>query len=279
MLVTRALALALALAPVAALPEVARADGPVAAAVDGPGFALRGASVGVVEASGTTLAFDAELSNPTPAPVCSAKCRSRSRSRGSACSRGPCPAASTCRRAGAAKVPFPGRFRYADLPGVAAKVALGRRVPYRLVATAEVRTAAGTILVPVAYDGDLSMPKLPELGLAGLRILSMNPFDAGVEVSVALENVNAFPLPAGLLRYRITIAEGELSSAEVALPAVGPGGKAVIAIPLKLSLKRVGKGVVTALKGDAATVGLHAVASVGELAYPVDLEARLPTRR
>jgi hypothetical protein len=36
---------------------------------------------------------------------------------------------------------------------------------------------------------------------------------------------------------------------------------------------------VKALKGDSALIGLHAVASIGPMDWPVDLEARLPTIR
>jgi hypothetical protein len=98
-------------------------------------------------------------------------------------------------------------------------------------------------------------------------------------VSVEVENPNPFPLPLGLLAYRITVAGGEIASAEVALPVVGSGQKAVIAVPVKISLKRAGKGVVSALKGDEALVGLSGVAAIGDLSYPVAHEARLPTKR
>jgi LEA14-like dessication related protein len=242
-------------------------------------LALRGCAVEAVEASGTTVAFTAELSNPTAEPVLLGGLSYALDVEGKRVFEGSVPGGVDVPAGGTASVPLPGRFRYADVPGVAAKIALKKAVPYRLAVAAAVRTSRGDVSIPVAHDGELSVPKLPGFGLAGLRIASMNPFDAAVEVKVEVENGNTFALPAGLLRYRITVAEGELASAEGVLPAIGPGAKAIVAIPVKLSVKKAGKGVFKALKGDAALVGLHGIASIGELAFPVDLEARLPTGR
>ena len=277
MVVVRTVALVTVLAAVGhaapARAEVAELSGLV------PTFALRGCSVDQVEASGATLAFDAHLANPTAALVLLGGVTYALDVEGKRVFEGSVPGGVEVPAGGSAAVPLPGRVRYADLPGVAAKVALKKRVPYRLVAAAAVRTSGGDLTVPVTYEGELSVPKPPGVGLAGLRITSMNPFDAAIEVRVALENENTFPLPAGVLRFRITVAGGDLSSAEAALPGVPAGGKVVVAIPLKVSLRRAASGVVKALQGDAALVGLHAVASIGDLAYPVDLEARLPTVR
>lgn len=262
----------------AAAPALA-GDAPPVVAAGTPGFALRGFEVRDVEASGATLVFDAEVSNPTAAAVALAGVTFGLEVDGKRVVEGTLADGADVPPGGKLAIAFPGRIRYADLPGIAAKTALGRKVPFKLVATAQLRTPAGTLAVPVVYDGELSMPQRPGVGLHGLRIVSMNPFDAAIEVSVAVENENAFPLPAGSLQYRITIAGGDISSAQAALPEVAPRGKAVVAIPLKLSLRKVGRGVVQALKGDAAMVGLHAVATLAGLAWPVDLEARLPTRR
>jgi LEA14-like dessication related protein len=273
----------LALAAALALPFSARAgSGVEPAAISGPGalaFSLRGASVDAVEASGTTLAFSAELSNPTGAPVLLGGVSYALDVEGKRLFEGSVPGGVEVPAGGSSTVPMPGRVRYADLPGIALKVASKKPVPYRLSAQAAVRTRAGDVTVPVAYEGVLSVPQPPKVGLAGLRIRSMNPFDAAVEVSVEVENPNPFPLPVGLLAYRIAVAGGEIASAEAALPAIGSGQKAVFAIPVKISLKRAGKGVVKALKGDEAMVGLSGVAAVGDVAYPVSHEARLPTMR
>jgi len=239
---------------------------------------LRDCSVSAVEASGTTLAFAAELSNPTREVVLLGGVSYALDVEGKRMFEGAVPGGVEVPAGGSTAFPLSGRVRYADLPGIAAKAALKKHVPYRFVAAAAVRTPSGDLTVPVAREGDLSVPTRPEFALAGLRIKSMNPLDASIEVSVKVENENTFPLPKGLLEYRITIAGGEIASAEGALPVIGPGEKTVIAIPVKVSLKNAGRGVVKALKGDAAMVGLRGVASVGELAYPVDLEARLPTR-
>jgi LEA14-like dessication related protein len=275
-----------AVAALAFTATLARGEAPAPAAAVAPAaargplaLALKDCSVDSVEASGTTLAFTAELSNPTSERVMLGGVSYALDVEGKRVFEGAVPGGVEVPAGGSTSVPLPGRIRYADIPGFAAKVALGKRVPYRLVVAAAVRTAAGDVTVPVAREGDLSVPRTPGFELEGLRIKSMNPAHAAIEVSVKVQNENSFPLPKGLLRYRISVAGGEIASAEGALPVIGPGEKASIAIPVKLSLRSAGRGVVKALKGDAALVGLHGVASVGELSFPVDLEAHLPTRR
>ena len=276
---------AVAALALAATPAHAQRDAPASAAAAAAPSAggqlalvLRDCSLSAVEASGTTLAFTAELSNPTREVVLLGGVSYALDVEGKRMFEGAVPGGVEVPAGGSTAFPLTGRVRYADLPGVAVKAALKKHVPYRFVAAAAVRTPSGDLTVPVAREGDLSVPTRPEFALAGLRIKSMNPLDASIEVSVKVENENTFPLPKGLLKYRITIAGGEIASAEGALPVIGPGEKTVIAIPVKVSLKNAGRGVVKALKGDEAMVGLRGVASVGELAYPVDLEAHLPTR-
>jgi LEA14-like dessication related protein len=249
------------------------------AAAPRPEVAVQGFSVAAADAEGTTLLFAAELANPSPRPATLASISFALELGGKRLVEATVPCGEEASPGGQVALTFPARLRYADLPGLALKTVVGGRIPFRLVATFEVRTPLGTLAIPVVYDGQLSMPSAPGVGLAGLRVVSWNPLDAAVEVKVAVENGNAFPLPAGLLRYRLTLAGGDLSEAEAALPAVSAGGKTVVAIPLKVSVRHVGARVMHALRGDAAVVGLHAVASVGALAWPVDLEARLPATR
>lgn len=252
------------------------ADEPVVAVT--PAFAVRHVGVTDADASGTTLAFDTELSNATLSAVSLEQVAFALEVGGKRIVEGIVPRGVEVPPRGAVAITFPERIRYADLPGLLAKTALKGRVPFKLLATARVRTPLAVIEIPVVYDGDLSIPKTPGVGLAGFRVVSMNPLDAAVEVRVAVENENAFPLPPGNLSYRITLAGGDLSASEAALPAMAPGGKATVSIPLKVSLRRAGTAVVKALRGDTAVVGFHALASVGPFAWPVDLEARLPTR-
>jgi hypothetical protein len=243
-----------------------------------PAFAIRGYGLRDADASGATVAFDAELANPSLGAVSLERVAFALEVGGKRVVEGTVPREVEVPPGGAVVISFPERIRYADLPALALKTAIHGRVPLRLVAIAVVRTSLAVLELPVAWDGELSIPKTPGVGLAGFRVISMNPFDAAVEVKVALENENAFPLPPGTLRYRVTVAGGDLSASEAVLPPIAPGGKATVAIPLKVSLRRAGTAVVKALQGDAAVVGLHALASVGPLEWPVDLEARLPTR-
>ena len=243
-----------------------------------PAFAVRHVGVTDADATGTTLAFDTELSNATLSAGRSLEQVAFALEvGGKRIVEGIVPRGVEVPPRGAVAITFPERIRYADLPGLLARPRSRAGSPssssrWRGCArrSRSSRSRSSTTAT--------SIPKTPGVGLAGFRVISMNPLDAAVEVRVAVENENAFPLPPGNLSYRITLAGGDLSASEAALPAMAPGGKATVSIPLKISLRRAGTAVVKALRGDTAVVGLHALASVGPFAWPVDLEARLPTR-
>jgi LEA14-like dessication related protein len=111
---------------------------PVAAVAEGalaqPTLALRGCSVAQVEASGTTLAFDAQLANPTGAIVLLGGVSYALEVEGKRIFEGTVPGGVEVPAGGSQAVPLPGRVRYADLPGALAKMATKKPVPYRLVA-------------------------------------------------------------------------------------------------------------------------------------------------
>jgi hypothetical protein len=257
----------------AALATVVEGDAPTPAA---PALAVSGCRADEASASGTRLAFDIRLANPTGAPVRLGAVLFSLEVLGKSVVEGTLPLGADVAAGGSVTFPIVANLRWADLPSMAAKGALGR-TSYRLVVSAAIQTPLGEIVVPLTHDGELSLPKRPGFGLSGLRVASLNPLDAAVEVRIEMAKDNDFPLPAGQLRFRLSIAGADVTSAEVALPTVAPAAKVVVPIPVAVSLRQAGRGVFTALKGDATSVGLHAVASIGDLALPVDLEAQLPT--
>jgi hypothetical protein len=258
------------LALVAAM--AAGADAPPPA----PALGLAGVRAQQVSASGTTLAFDVVLTNPSDAAIRVSGISFTVDVFGKRAIEGTLPAGAEVGARSSLEFPIVSDLRWADAPGMLVK-AVTSKAAYRLTVAVLIRTPLGEIALPLTHDGELSVPKRPGFGLAGLRVASLNPLDAAVEVRVSMENENAFPLPAGLLKLQLSIAGADVTSTEVALPTVDPGAKVVVPIPVGVSLRRAGQGVFRALKGDTASVGLHATASIGGLAYPVDLEAQLPT--
>ena len=102
------------------------ADEPVVAVT--PAFAVRHVGVTDADASGTTLAFDTELSNATLSAVSLEQVAFALEVGGKRIVEGIVPRGVEVPPRGAVAITFRERIRYADLPGLLAKTALKGRV-------------------------------------------------------------------------------------------------------------------------------------------------------
>ncbi len=264
------------LAAAAALPSRAAAE---LEAFVPPTLAMRSCSVERIELEGAKLLARYEVANPNAYDLELAGVRYTVEVDGKAVADGASAEPVRIPARGSAPISLPVEVRFARVPGFAAKVALKDAVPYRLSGSVAVRRPEGEAIdLPIEHSDKLGVPKLPGFALKGIRVRSWNPFDAAVEVKLALENENVFALPGGGLRVRVVIADQDVASADAVLEPIAAGAKANVAFPVKISLKRAGRGVVGALKGDEAQVGIVGEASFGELRFPLDLVARVPTR-
>jgi LEA14-like dessication related protein len=249
-------------------------------AVVRPTFVIRGMSARDADAQGATLQFDGVVINSTAVPVTLARVTSNLElEEGKRLFEGTLPGGAVIDPGGVATVALPIQLSWTRVPGLAGRVVgmttVRRAVPFRFHATAYLRTPTGPVACPIVYAGEIDAPLRPTIRLRGGRILKANPFDAAIELKLVVENENPFPLPSGSLRYRITLAGGDVSASALTLPHLEPAEKATVRIPLSLSLKKLGSGAVKALKGDSAVVGFHALASIGAMEWPVDVETTL----
>jgi LEA14-like dessication related protein len=263
---------------VAAAPGAARAAAALAP-FEPPTLAMRSCAVDHVELEGATLLARYEVANPNAFDLELAGVRYAVEVDGKTVADGASAEPLRIPAQGSAPIVLPVAVRFARFPSFAAKVALKDAVPYRLSGAVAVRRPDGEpIDLPIDHSDKLGVPKLPGFSLKGIRVRSWNPFDAAIEVKVALENENAFALPSGGIRVRVVIADQDVATADAVLESVPAGARSNVGFPVKISLKRAGKGVVSALKSDEAQVGLVGEASFGELRFPLDLVARVPTR-
>jgi LEA14-like dessication related protein len=264
----------LALAGCAELAQVAKV------AVEEPRVTFRSATLDALDLEGATVAFEWSVENPNSFGLDLASIAYRLDLEGRQAVAGDLPGGLRLPARGAAPLRVPVRVRFADVPGLA-RLASGKdEVGYRLSGTVGVRTPLGVLDVPVAHEGRLPVPRLPELSLEGLAVRSASMSELGLDVRLRVKNPNRFPLPAATLACGIALAGAEVGSAQARPVApVAAGGSAVVAIPVALSLLGAGRAAAQVAQGGPVDVAVTGTASFGGVPVPLDLRARLRAAR
>jgi LEA14-like dessication related protein len=266
--------LAAGLASCAELAQVAKV------AVEEPRLTFRSASIDALDLEGVTVGFEWAVENPNGFGLDLASLGYRLDLEGRQAVAGDLPGGLKLPARGTAPLRVPVRVRFADVPGFA-RLASGKdEVGYRLSGTVGVRTPVGVLALPVAHEGRLPVPRLPELSLDGLAIRSASLSEVALDVKLRVKNPNRFPLPAATLAYGVALGGAEVAAAQAKPVApVGAGGIAVVAIPVSVSLLGAGRAAAQVAQGGPVDVAVTGSASFGGVPVPLDLRARLRAGR
>jgi len=266
---TALLAAPLVLAGCAGLGELA------GAAFEKPRLSFRGVAVEGLDLEGATLDFDFRIENPNPYGVRLARVAFGLDVEGQRVTRGEVAGGLEVPANGAAPVRFAARLRYADVPRFVELVRTRDRVAYALRGAVGVDTPLGVVELPLSHDGEVVLPRLPTLQLAGIsaRVVSLTELE--LQVTLGIGNPNAFPIPAGALGYAVQVGADVVARADRArLDGVPASGAGRVVLPVRLSLLGVGRAAATALRGEGADVRLTGTATFGPLRVPFDLSGR-----
>jgi LEA14-like dessication related protein len=245
------------------------------AAFERPRLSFRSVSVSGIDLEGATLAFDFRLENPNPYGVRLAKVAYGLDVEGQQVTRGEVAGGLDVPASGAAPVRFTARLRYADVPRFLEVVRTRDRVAYALQGSVGVDTPIGVVELPLGHDGEVALPRLPTLQLAGVsaRVLSLTELE--LQVTLGVGNPNAFPIPAGTLGYALSVGGDAVARADGArIDGVPASGSGRLVLPVRLSLLGAGRAAATALRGGGVDVRLTGTAAFGPLRVPFDLSGR-----
>lgn len=188
--------------------------------------------------------------------------------------------------AGAARTPVivPFHVRYADIPNVVSLLGTTERVALRASGSVGIETASGLLPMPLAFDAELPLPRLPTVAFEGISASGFSAAKKSFDVKLRIENPNPFPLPAGRLGYVLSLAGSAAASSEnERIPGTRAGSSTTVAISAQVSVMSAGfgagKAILTAASGGEVPVRIHGQASLAGIPVPFDLEKRIPKLR
>lgn len=269
-----------ALALIALLPGCAELGQLAASAVEKPRVTFRAATLQALDLEGATVGVTFDVENPNGFGAKLARLDYRVEVDRTQVASGAMQGGLAIPANGKAPVTVPVRVRFRDVPGILQLLRKREAIGYVVSGAVGVQTPIGVIDVPVSHSDRLALPDLPRFSLEGLSIRSVSLSSVGLEVRLAMDNPNPFPIPAGTLDYALSIAGAEVLKAEGAATAMIPAGRrGVVTLPLRLDLARAGRAASELLRGGDVDVGLHGTAALAGIPMPLDLSAHLPARR
>lgn len=121
-------------------------------------------------------------------------------------------------------------------------------VPYAIAAGFGVVTPVGEVRVPINHDGNLPLPKVPDIKIADVRLAKMALTGAKIEFQVSVKNRSGFPIIPKGLNYDLSLAGVGISKGSEQLPSLGAQATETITLPLELSFLKLGTAVVNAVR-------------------------------
>jgi LEA14-like dessication related protein len=267
------------LLPLAALLGCATAKKRPVAEYPKPRITLLSADVRSLDLGGASLAFGCLVENPLDVPVALSGARWQLDVMGHRVASGEIPGGVAVAGRGTAPLDIAALIRFSDVPRFAWEMATHEEVAYRLAVTASVATPAGPAEVPLVHDGRFKGPRMPEFGIEGIRIRSLSPRKASVDVRLAVKNVNDFPLPSGSVGWELSLSGRKVAAARGEFGKLPSGGTAVVAFPAELSLLGAGRGLLDALRHGRFDSEVKGTATYEGMAVPVDVRRTVEAER
>jgi len=234
-----------------------------------PTLAYESWSADQLDLEGVTIALHYRLENPNDFGLDLRRLDYRLEVEGRQIVEGQLPSGVQIRAKGATPVAIPVRLRWRDVPGFVELLLTRADVAYHVSGAAGVGSPLGTIDLPFDHRARVALPRPPAIGIDGIAVRETSLSNLSLDLKLRVENRNTFPLPVGALTYGLRVGQRDLvAGGSHPLVAVPPGGRATIAIPLRISLLGVADSAAELLRG--AELRLHGLADFGPIQVPVD---------
>jgi LEA14-like dessication related protein len=170
----------------------------------------------------------------------------------------------------------PTRLRWAQVPDLVTLLATRTAVPIRV---SGVSVVPGAGALPYEARGELVLPRLPRVALAGTTLRESNLLQTTVELRLEIENPNDFPLPEGRFAYDLSLSGVSVArAASYTLGGIPARGRTTVVIPARFSTVGAAAGVLSGALGGRGELALTGRAGFGGLEVRLDARAPLLSR-
>ncbi|MCU7842381.1 MAG: LEA type 2 family protein [Candidatus Thiodiazotropha sp. (ex Monitilora ramsayi)] len=224
-----------------------------------PTAEVKGLRLTQLDFSGVDLAFDVQVDNPNPVGISLSGLDYDLKLLGSRFLTGEQPMGLQVAANGSSPVAVPVRLefqqlmtayqqlKHADKAGYQLDLGLGFDVP-----------VLGSLRVPVSYNGELPIPKMPDLKVRSLDVQQLSMSGAKLLMQLEVDNPNAFSLFLNQLDYDLKLNGFQVGGGQITRPVdLKQDGQGVISLPLTLDFAQAGMGLYKALLGDGIQYDLN----------------------
>jgi LEA14-like dessication related protein len=146
---------------------------------------------------------------------------------------------------------------------------LGReKASYRAQGSLSFRTPLGPVRLPVEREGELAVPRPPEIAVSLPRLTGLSLTGASLELPVQVKNANPFPLSFTLTGALVV---GDVKPVSLSTPEaqqVGAGEARTLGLPVEVSFPAAAAAA-GALRAGQAPVSFEGALRSGEVTLPV----------
>ncbi|MEO1229983.1 MAG: LEA type 2 family protein [Myxococcota bacterium] len=141
-------------------------------------------------------------------------------------------------------------------------------VPYAVDLNFGFNTFAGEVKIPVHQEGEVPLPKVPEVSVADVRMSNVSLTGARIEVALDVANKGQFPIQPRGLQYNLAVAGTSVASAQQSLPVLAAGAKQQLVLPVDLSFLKLGSAVVNAVRSKSLPWSMQGNIDLGLFQQP-----------
>ena len=151
---------------------------------------------------------------------------------------------------GTSPVQLPVTLKFDDLKKLPGEIWDKDRLAYDLQTTFNIiLPVIGNYAIPVAKQGELPVPKVPDIKIKDVKIKKLNFTSADIVAQVEVDNPNDFSMVLKSFNYALNINQKNWGQGEITKGSEIPRkGKGIIEIPLKLDLFSMGSAAVALLQ-------------------------------
>jgi len=251
-------------------------DGLLRKGIQTPEVTVLSAAPTSADFEGLTLAVDLRVQNPNAVGLRVAGLAWQLDVEGGRVASGDAPGGLTLPANGAATSRVTARFRFADLANLVKLAESKEKVAFGVQGKVSVETPIGPMQVPWSFAGDLPVPRLPRVELAGIRLGRQTFTETEVLVQLRVRNPNGFPLPAAGLKVDVELGgERVAQAASQELAAIRAGEAATLEVPMRLSLLGAGRAILAG-RGKPLPITARGTAGFGWMQLPFAVSGELP---
>jgi LEA14-like dessication related protein len=251
----------------------------LAGAFQKPTVRFKNATLQNASLSDATMNLVWELENPNPIGLTLAGLDYKFSVEGKQVVAGTPPTGMNIAASGSSDLTFPANIKFADIVPVIQTFLTKDHAAYRAEGMLGFKTPIGNIRLPLSYDGQFEVPKIPKIEMAPPRITNLGLTSATVEFPLSVTNQNTYALPIKALAGSIQIAGanvGQISTGN--LGDLSPKSARQVTVPLTIHFAQATQAAL-ALRNGSATVAFNGKVDSGATSIPIQFQQTLRFQR